>query len=75
MQLTLGSIDWVSIGLKVLIAIVILLITWLLARIVRWLFAKLVGRIAFKAGQYARGYGHARGIRRSHWASIQGRGH
>lgn len=43
-----------------------------------WPFAAgalLVGRISFRAGQYARGYGHARGIRRSHWASIQGKGH
>jgi hypothetical protein len=55
MQGTLGSVDWVSIGLKVLIAIVILLITWLLARIVRWLFAKLVGRLAFLRRQGADG--------------------
>lgn len=47
MKLSLGSIDWVSIGAKVVIAIVILLITWLVARIVRWLFARLVGRIGF----------------------------
>lgn len=30
---------------------------------------------AFRAGQYARGYAHARGIRRSHFAAISGRGH
>lgn len=35
----------------------------------------LVAAAAFRAGQYHRGYAHARGIRRSHWAQIQGRGH
>lgn len=30
---------------------------------------------SFKLGQYHRGYMHARGIRRSHFDAISGRGH
>ncbi|MGO4681428.1 mechanosensitive ion channel [Microbacterium sp. 2MCAF23] len=55
MQLSTGSIDWLSIGMKVLIAIVILLVTWLIAWIVRWIFARLVGRIGFLRRQGADG--------------------
>ncbi|MGN8025415.1 mechanosensitive ion channel [Microbacterium sp. 22242] len=55
MQLSTGSIDWLSIGLKVLIAIVILLVTWLIAWVVRWVFARLVGRIGFLRRQGADG--------------------
>lgn len=55
MHLSLASIDWLSIGMKVLIAIVILLVTWLIAWIVRWVFARLVGRIGFLRRQGADG--------------------
>ena len=55
MQLSTGSIDWLSIGMKVLIAIVLLLVTWLIAWIVRWVFARLVGRIGFLRRQGADG--------------------
>lgn len=37
--------------------------------------AVLVSKVSFRAGQYARGWGHARGIRKAHWAAIQGGGH
>lgn len=45
-----------------------------------WVPVLLIGallglRVAFKAGQYWRGYQHARGIRRSHWSAIRGEKH
>lgn len=43
----LGNIDWASMLQKVAIALVILIITWLLARIVRWAAGKLVSRVKF----------------------------
>ena len=43
----LGNIDWASMLQKVGIALIILIITWLLARIVRWAAAKLVTRVKF----------------------------
>ncbi|WP_159609726.1 mechanosensitive ion channel [Glutamicibacter sp. JC586] len=43
----LGNIDWASMLQKVAIALVILIITWLVARIVRWAAGKLVGRVKF----------------------------
>ena len=30
------------------------------------------GRVWFRAGQYSRGYAHARGIRKSHFTAIRG---
>ncbi|NYI80451.1 mechanosensitive ion channel [Nocardioides panzhihuensis] len=46
------DIDWVSLGGKVAAAIVILLVTWIIAKIVAWAFAKLTSKIPFlqKAG-------------------------
>lgn len=41
------SIDWAGMAVKVGIAIVILLVTWILARIVRWAVGKLVGKLGF----------------------------
>lgn len=43
----LGNIDWASMLQKVGIALIILIITWLLARFVRWAAAKLVTRVKF----------------------------
>lgn len=43
----LGNIDWASMLQKVGIALIILIITWLVARIVRWAAAKLVTRVKF----------------------------
>lgn len=42
-----------------------------------WTFPFLAGAacsafVSFRAGQYARGYAHARGIRKSHFAAIRG---
>lgn len=37
--------------------------------------AVLLLRVAFRAGQYQRGFVHARGIWRSHKSAISGRGH
>lgn len=50
-------------GLKVLIAIVILVATWLLARGIRWAFGKLVSRIRFlqRAGSDGRSLGESIG--------------
>ncbi|SEE87970.1 mechanosensitive ion channel [Ruania alba] len=42
-----GSIDWLGILGKVLLAVVILLVTWIIARVVRWAIGKLVGKVAF----------------------------
>ncbi|MBC7278463.1 mechanosensitive ion channel [Nocardioides sp.] len=41
----LKDIDWVDLGSKVLAAIVILLVTWIIAKIVSWTFAKLTSKI------------------------------
>ena len=43
----LGNVDWASMLQKVGIALIILIITWLVARIVRWAAAKLVNRVKF----------------------------
>ncbi|MEG2926307.1 MAG: mechanosensitive ion channel [Glutamicibacter sp.] len=43
----LGNIDWASMLQKVGIALIILIITWLVARIIRWAAAKLVNRVKF----------------------------
>jgi len=52
-----------DIGLKVLIAIVILVATWLLARAIRWAFGKLVSRVRFlqRAGGDGRSLGDSIG--------------
>ncbi|MBG6099117.1 mechanosensitive ion channel [Nocardioides luteus] len=39
------DIDWVALGSKVLAAIVIILVTWIIAKIVAWAFAKLTSKI------------------------------
>jgi hypothetical protein len=39
------DIDWVGLGGKVLAAIVILVVTWIIAKIVAWAFAKLTSKI------------------------------
>ncbi|GGU22310.1 mechanosensitive ion channel [Nocardioides albus] len=46
------DIDWVNLGGKVVAAIVILVVTWIIAKIVAWAFAKLTSKIPFlqKAG-------------------------
>lgn len=46
------DIDWVNLGGKVLAAIVILVVTWIIAKIVSWAFAKLTSKIPLlqKAG-------------------------
>ncbi|MFJ5105873.1 MULTISPECIES: mechanosensitive ion channel [unclassified Glutamicibacter] len=43
----LDNIDWASMLQKVGIALIILIITWLVARIIRWAAAKLVNRVKF----------------------------
>ncbi|UYQ76473.1 mechanosensitive ion channel [Glutamicibacter sp. JL.03c] len=43
----LGNIDWASMLQRVGIALIILIVTWLVARIVRWAAAKLVSRVKF----------------------------
>ena len=40
-----NDIDWADTAQKVVIALVILLITWVVARLVRWVIAKLTNRI------------------------------
>lgn len=41
----LGDYDWLSLVEKVVIALVILLVTWLVAKVAKWAIAKLVQRI------------------------------
>lgn len=43
----LNNYDWASILSKIVLALVILLITWIVARIVKWAIAKLVSRVGF----------------------------
>lgn len=59
----LNDYDWADIALKVAYAIVILLITWALARAVKWAFAKAVGRIGFlqRSGSDGKSLGEALG--------------
>ena len=40
-----NDIDWAGIAQKAAITLVILIITWIVARLVRWLFAKLTKRV------------------------------
>ena len=42
-----SNYDWADIAQKVVIAALILIATWILARVVKWALAKLVGRIGF----------------------------
>lgn len=42
-----GNIDWAQLAQKVAIALVILLITWLVAKLVKWAATKLVTRVKF----------------------------
>ncbi|HJX77770.1 mechanosensitive ion channel [Glutamicibacter sp.] len=46
-QNVLGNIDWASMLQKVAIALVILIITWLIAKVVKWAVSKLVTKIKF----------------------------
>jgi len=41
----LNDIDWAGILQKAAIALVILLVTWLLAKVVKWIFAKLANKV------------------------------
>lgn len=43
----MGSVDWVGMAQKVGMAIVIFIVTWIVAKIVKWLIGKVVGRISF----------------------------
>ncbi|GAB3527047.1 mechanosensitive ion channel [Arthrobacter monumenti] len=43
----LQSFDWPGIVQKVVVALIILLLTWLLAKIVKWAMGKLVGKAEF----------------------------
>lgn len=49
------SYDWAGILGKVVLAVVILIATWIVARIVRWIVAKLVARIGFLQKEGANG--------------------
>lgn len=42
-----SNYDWADIAQKVVIAILILVATWILARVVKWALAKLVSKIGF----------------------------
>jgi hypothetical protein len=42
-----SSIDWSSLLLKVALAVVIVIVTWIVARILRWAIRKLVSRLGF----------------------------
>ncbi|MGO1725976.1 mechanosensitive ion channel [Glutamicibacter ardleyensis] len=46
-QNVLGNIDWASMLQKIAIALVILIITWLIAKVVKWAVSKLVTKIKF----------------------------
>lgn len=46
-QDVLGNIDWASMLQKVGIALVILIVTWLIAKVVQWAVSKLVTKIKF----------------------------
>lgn len=43
--MNMESFDWAGMAQKVVIAVIILLVTWLLAKIVKWAIGKLVGRV------------------------------
>lgn len=43
----MDGIDWVGMAQKVGIAIVILIVTWILAQVVKWAIGKLVSRLSF----------------------------
>lgn len=45
LQDSLNDIDWADIAQKAVSALLILIVTWIVARLVRWLFAKLTGRV------------------------------
>ncbi|WP_166843917.1 mechanosensitive ion channel [Isoptericola sp. BMS4] len=49
------SYDWAGILGKVVLAVVILIATWIVARLVRWIVAKLVARIGFLQKEGANG--------------------
>lgn len=44
---TWRNYDWVGLLEKIGIAVVILIVTWIIARAVRWAFKKLVARVGF----------------------------
>src|SRR5699024_11824455 len=41
------GMDWIGMAQKVGIAIVIIIVTWILAQVVKWAIGKLVGRLSF----------------------------
>ncbi len=43
--MNMESFDWTGMAQKVAIAVIILLVTWLLAKLVKWGIGKLVGRV------------------------------
>ena len=43
----MDGIDWIGMAQKVGIAIVIIIVTWILAQVVKWAIGKLVGRLSF----------------------------
>ncbi|WP_159621049.1 mechanosensitive ion channel [Ruania rhizosphaerae] len=57
------NVDWWGILGKVLLAIVIILVTWILARVVRWAIGKLVGKVSFlqRQGQDGQSLGESIG--------------
>lgn len=42
----LHDFDWADIAEKVVLALIILVVTWVVARVVRWLFARLTSRVS-----------------------------
>lgn len=43
----LGNYDWLGLVEKVVMAVVILLVTWIIASVVKWAISKLVSRVGF----------------------------
>lgn len=43
--MNMENFDWAGMAQKVVIALIILLVTWLLAKVIKWAIAKLVGRV------------------------------
>ncbi|WP_411730993.1 mechanosensitive ion channel [Paeniglutamicibacter sp.] len=43
--MNMESFDWAGMAQKVVIALIILVVTWLLAKVVKWAIGKLVGRV------------------------------
>ncbi|WP_010524950.1 mechanosensitive ion channel [Nesterenkonia sp. F] len=43
----LGNYDWLGLVEKIIMAVVILLVTWIIASVVKWAISKLVSRVGF----------------------------